>query len=384
MVISCLPIAFATTVSADELPANVDLPLHYRTPHQRVLLIHKDKEADVSVEACIANGLKYELKKGWEIASQDYSGVHTLITGSDFMDRFRTEIGRKPESFEPIAKFVRDGGHLFLYGTYNGRYSEHLRQFGISTGYNQGKTFVSVPGRTGVFFDGVEDRIPEHLLVVSNLVVKTDHVVMLKRGPSCNPGTPFLATLRYGKGRVSILPCEPYWKKDFWIMPIVIRWIANGAPTSLRQKGQTALLSERLCRVTDTSLPQIPDERLETIEEELRKTFSKSYQRATDIAGKESLAQKLAAHALKEIGDLEKAATLRQAAIFFANVVDVENALAALSNRAGLHQLNLPAEQAELLALAVKNLSTIDECVELATRALDLSEAAEDLLEFSA
>jgi hypothetical protein len=131
-------------------------------------------------------------------------------------------------------------------------------------------------------------------------------------------------------------------------------------------------------------LPQIPDERLETIEEELRKTFSKSYQRATDIAGKESLAQKLAAHALKEIGDLEKAATLRQAAIFFANVVDVENALAALSNRAGLHQLNLPAEQAELLALAVKNLSTIDECVELATRALDLSEAAEDLLEFSA
>jgi hypothetical protein len=63
MVISCLPIAFATTVSADELPANVDLPLHYRTPHQRVLLIHKDKEADVSVEACIANGLKYELKR---------------------------------------------------------------------------------------------------------------------------------------------------------------------------------------------------------------------------------------------------------------------------------------------------------------------------------
>lgn len=328
--------------------------------------------------------LKYELQKGWDIAAQDYSGVHTIIAGSNFMDRFRTEVGKKPESFEPLAKFVRDGGHLFLYGTYNGRYSEHLRQFGISTGYNQGKTFVSVPGRTGVFFDGVEDRIPEYLIVVSNLVVKTDHVVMLKRGPGRNPGTPFLATLRYGKGRVSVLPCEPYWKKDFWIMPIVIRWIANGAPTSLRQKDQTVLLSERLRRVTDTSLPDISEELLNAAEDELKKTFSNSYQRATDIAGKESLAQKLAAHALKEIDDLERVATLRQAAIFFASIVDMENALASLSNRAGLHQLNLPAEQAELLAIAAKELSTIDECVELAARALNLSEDAEDLLEFSA
>jgi hypothetical protein len=380
----CLYVAFPTTVSAEELPADVDLPLHYRTPHQRVLLNHKGGEIDVAVEACKANGLKHELLTVWDFAAQDYSGVHTIIAGSKFMDRFGTEIGRKPESFEPLAKFVRDGGHLFLYGNYNGRHSQHLRQFGIKTGVYHGKTFVQESGRGEVLFDGFEDTIPEVMTVVCNLGISTDHVVMLRRGPGRYEGALLMGTLTHGQGRVTILPCQPNWRKEYWIMPIVVRWIANDSPTSLRQKGATALLSERLSRVFDTSLPQIADGTLKAAEGELKKTFSNSYQRATDIAGKDSLAQKLAAHALKEISDLEKVATFRQAAIYFASVADVKNALAALSDRAGLHQLNLPAEQAEMLALAATNLSTLDECVELATSALNLSEDAEDLLEFSA
>jgi len=55
--------------------------------------------------------------------------------------------------------------------------------------------------------------------------------VLLKRGGKAYPGEPKLVTLVHQKGRVTFTLVEPAYKKDYWIITVLLSWIARGCPT---------------------------------------------------------------------------------------------------------------------------------------------------------
>ncbi|WP_372719143.1 hypothetical protein [Novipirellula sp.] len=219
----------------------------------------------------------------------DCSQHHAIIFGTNAIDYFGSDSSeeRKNQVFETLEKFVSSGGHLFMFGSFNGRNAERLKIFGIHTGFVHNDYFRPVPGRTEVLFRGSENLIPAPAKIRSygNFAIDEDRisVVMLRRGTAGDSGeegaeqdpeSPVLATLVYGRGRVSYSPTEPS-ANGLWLVPIAVNWIARGAPTNLEQLETEVVVSKSLLRSKNSnSSKSFPQETLQAIETELVQQFS--------------------------------------------------------------------------------------------------------------
>ena len=80
----------------------------------------------------LENKIKVDRRESIDLKQQDYSAYHLIVGLSNFMDGYGYE--QNPPDFDPLERFVANGGHLLLFGTFNGRNSQNLQRFGISTG----------------------------------------------------------------------------------------------------------------------------------------------------------------------------------------------------------------------------------------------------------
>ena len=183
--------------------------------------------------ACDKYNLAYDTASSYDRNKEDYSAYHTIISGSNDMNYWGDEEGKKPESFRHIEAWINSGGHLVVLGTWNGVNNHHLERFGIKTSYFHTSYFEPVPGVTEKLFAGNEDLVPAdcRLQSVGNFKVSVPHTVLLKRGGKAYPGEPKLVTLVQQKGRVTFTLVEPDYKKDYWIITVLLSWIARGCPT---------------------------------------------------------------------------------------------------------------------------------------------------------
>ena len=207
------------------------LPLLPRAAGQKWLIVCSDDERGRVERACKDHGVPFEVSD-FDIRRQDYSNIHSIVVGSNHMDYWGQGDERKrPESFDPIEKFVEAGGHLIVMGAFNGRNMQHMQRFGITTGVRHCSFYKEVPGRTEVLFAGASD-VPtnRHLQSAGNFHVSVPHVMLVARADN---GEPAVATLAHGKGRVTFTLCEPEWQGDLWFLSAIALWNLRGAPTSL-------------------------------------------------------------------------------------------------------------------------------------------------------
>ena len=210
--------------------------LHYG--YRKVLLIFSRKGLDVAKQACEKYGLAYDVAGNYDMNREDYTAYHTIISGSNKMDYWRSEETKKPEAFRHVEAFVNRGGHLIVLGSWNGRNNHHLGRFGIKTSYYHSGSFEPVPETTALLFQGNEAIIPEDrkMLSVGNFSISIPHTVLLKRGPGSYAGRPALAMLNHQKGRVTFTQVEPNYKAGdfknaYWLITVLLSWVSRGCPT---------------------------------------------------------------------------------------------------------------------------------------------------------
>lgn len=221
------PVAGPTQPVEEELR----LPLLPRAAGQKWLIVCSDDERGRVERACKDYGVPFEVSD-FDLQRKDYAGIHSIVVGSNHMDYWGQGDERKrPESFDPIERFVEGGGHLIVMGSFNGRNMQHMKRFGITTGVLHCSFYKDVPGRTEVLFAGASD-VPTnfHLQSAGNFRVAVPHIVMAARADN---GEPAVATLAHGKGRVTFTLCEPEWQGDLWFLSAIALWNLRGAPTSL-------------------------------------------------------------------------------------------------------------------------------------------------------
>lgn len=280
-------------VTVDPMPK---LRLQYRTADQSILYVVGDGAAEVqpAQQTCDAMKLGFNSIPSLDTLPLDCSKVHAIILGSNAIDFFGGEeqSPHQLQVFSTLEKFVASGGHLLLFGSYNGRNSEHLVTFGIHTSFYHNDFFRPVPGRTDILFAGFENTVPAPALVRSmgNVTIDADRtsVTMLKRGTaseSGQPGTdfepdgPVLATLAYQRGRVSYCPVEPS-AGGLWLVPIAVSWIGRGAPTNEDQLNSDVVVPKSLLRTKNTSItPAFKPSELKAVEQQLGQEY------ASEVAG---------------------------------------------------------------------------------------------------
>ncbi|MBS0204556.1 MAG: hypothetical protein JSS49_16760 [Planctomycetes bacterium] len=201
-----------------------------------LLLMGAGLEQEIAVEACRQARLPYDMLPNFPEAGFDYSRFSLVVIGSNMMDYWGAPERKDPAAFRPLADFVQAGGHLMVFNTFNGRNMEHLQQFGILTGFNHLDTYEMVPGVSEIVFDGLKDLIPAgtYLKQSGHFTVEKPHAVVLRRGPGTLEGSPTVATLRHGAGRVTYSSVEPWYGEPpgFWLVQALIRWAARGAPVT--------------------------------------------------------------------------------------------------------------------------------------------------------
>ncbi|MFV0444512.1 MAG: hypothetical protein ACK5Q5_13160 [Planctomycetaceae bacterium] len=207
-----------------------------RSPEQRVMLIMRTSEAEACGTACRRAGMPFDVAK-FDYQREDYSQYHLIVAGSNDMDYWGNKPERKaPEAFNHIEKFVRDGGHLVVFGTYNCRNMEHLRRFGVETNYYHTGKFARIPGISDVLFAQTEDLVPDNdvLKQAGNFRVTTPHVRLLNRGGGYKSDQAAMATIPVDRGRVTFTTAEPDYGpvKGFWLMQVAILWATRGAPVT--------------------------------------------------------------------------------------------------------------------------------------------------------
>ncbi|MFO1042315.1 MAG: hypothetical protein U0941_11050 [Planctomycetaceae bacterium] len=209
-----------------------------------LLLIGGGLEQESAIEACRQTRLPYHMLPDFPAPGFDYSRFSLIAVGSNVMDYWVAPERKNAAAFQPLADFVKAGGHLLVFNAYNGRNMEHLQQFGIRTGFNHTTTFEMIPGVSEIVFDGVMDRIPtsKYLQQAGDFIVDKPHVVLLRRGPGLVEGGPTVATLKHGTGRVTYSSVEPWYgePKGFWLVHALVHWAGRGAPV-VKQDLDTAL-----------------------------------------------------------------------------------------------------------------------------------------------
>jgi hypothetical protein len=283
------------------------LPLVNRSPDQRVLLaVEWQGEADFMKQVLRDRKMKSDHIIRFDVNQTDYSNYHLVVGGSNCMDAYGAV--PDPAAFDPMEKFVAEGGHLLLFGTYNGRHGGNLSRFGIATGGNHDYAgFDPIPGRSEVLFDGLEKLVPADgkLASAGHFEVSVPHVAFLKRraANTSNPGAASLVTLAYKKGRVTFSQVEPDYQGDRWLLEILLNWSLRGAPTVKEQLNQTVVWDQQtLAELRKQAIPSqaaldaadqqirtelIDDIATATTSEDLRKLgdrLAEMQQQATDPA----------------------------------------------------------------------------------------------------
>ncbi len=296
------PVAYAQVEDAEE--PSPKLRLQYRTEDQAILYVVGQGGAEVppAEQTCDELEISCGSIPSLDTLPLDCSNLHAIIIGSNAIDFFGGEeqSPRQLQVFATLEKFVAGGGHLLLFGSYNGRNSEHLATFGIHTSYFHNDYFRSVPGRTNVLFAGMEDTVPAPKLVHSmgSFTVDEDRswVKMLQRGTAAesgkagaehDPDGPVLATVAYKRGRVSYCAVEPQ-AGGLWLVPIAVKWIARGAPTNEDQLDANVVVPKSLLRVKNSSAtPAFDAATLQKLEQQIDHEF------AADLAGLDTSAEEL-------------------------------------------------------------------------------------------
>ena len=148
--------------------------------------------------------------------------------------------GNKDErAFSAVAEFVKNGGHLVVFGCVNGRNMANLRPFGIVTGASEDFAFEET-GLSKLFLKGSEAAVPSdrHLRSYGSLKCTVPHFPLLKRSTKGDPAfrkDPAVATLTAAAGRVTVTMVEPgptLGGRDdsAWLIGTMVSWIARGCP----------------------------------------------------------------------------------------------------------------------------------------------------------
>ena len=224
------PLAAPEPIAAEPalLPKRIpDLPVG------RVLLVMQyEEELTTARQACERWKLTADYGQHFELGRRDYSQYATLVCGSNNMDDWSTPEGKRPQAFDAVERFVNEGGHLVVFGSFNGRNCEHLQRFGIQTGFQHATTFAAAGPATETFFAGVQDLVPAsgQLRSAGSFTCSRPHEVLLRIGPGRREGEAALITIPHGAGRVTFTGCEPNWKNDLWLITVMLHWISRGSP----------------------------------------------------------------------------------------------------------------------------------------------------------
>ncbi|MEZ5943786.1 MAG: hypothetical protein R3C18_20515 [Planctomycetaceae bacterium] len=345
-----------------------ELPLQIRTPGQRVLLIMGPTEGDPAKAILDELRVPYEQAASFDKEREDYSGVFAIVAGSNSMDYFGQAENKDPEAFQHIRNFVSEGGHLFLFGSFNGRHMGNIDKFGMRIGSKQNSYVVPEEGHTEVLFHGLEDQIPEDLAIRScgHIGMAVDYVSMLNRGKGFHEGLTALTTISVDKGRVSLTMIEPYYRDSMWILPVAIHWVVRGAPTTMKQLDQPPVVDVITFRELQASSQQSLEE---SKQKELRSQVSKRLN-LTKIA-KDERPDRLLTEADKTDSPEEKYVLLRLAADAYAEIGNADGAFAALFAACNLFKTDKIAEQVRLLKRAAETGKTKEVATENSRLALD-------------
>lgn len=288
----------------------------------------------------------------------------------------------EPAAFDHIERFVAKGGHLVLFGTFNGRNCEHLNRFGIKTGFVHAWEFRTVPGRADVLFKGSETVVPTSGKLQSNghFSIEVPHVSLLERGPA-KQTVPFLgsalATLAYKKGRVTFTQAEPgAHEDDLWLVTAVMTWAARGAPTSIEQLDQQVVLDEQALanrrRRKVLAVPSDAEQRAaeQTIHEALRDEFST----ATKSDRKPALAGKLIQMAQTESNPATVFVCFRLARDLYAESGNPAKAFTTIDQLGERFQIDIADMQLEAVRVASKTMRDPISAGELAKACLDMAD----------
>ena len=277
---------------------------------------------------------------------------------------------------------MAEGGHLVLFGTFNGRNCEHLNRFGIKTGFVHAWEFRTVPGRADVLFKGSETVVPTSgkLQSTGHFSIEVPHVSLLERGPA-KQTVPFLgsalATLAYKKGRVTFTQAEPgAHEDDLWLVTAVMTWAARGAPTSIEQLDQQVVLDEQALanrrRRKVLAVPSDAEQRAaeQTIHEALRDEFST----ATKSDRKPALAGKLIQMAQTESNPATVFVCFRLARDLYAESGNPAKAFTTIDQLGERFQIDIADMQLEAVRVASKTMRDPISAGELAKACLDLAD----------
>ncbi len=218
---------------APEVPPPDPMPEEVASRKRLLMLGHIESEFTTFQSALKRTGLAGEVSKTFDKQRDYLADYDTILTGANWFDFYNTPENRDRAAFGNLEQFVEGGGHLVVFGNWNGRNMANLSRYGIKTGNQHTTSFERVGESTDLFFAGSEEFVPPdgRMTSAGNLTCRAPHVVLLKRGPGKAAGQPAVLTLEHQKGRVTVTLCEPHWRKDYWLIHVMVGWIARGCPT---------------------------------------------------------------------------------------------------------------------------------------------------------
>lgn len=367
--------------STDESP--LALPLAYRSPKQRVLLLMHNshtKEIDIAKKALRDNKLNFDQDERFSREQKSYTQYHLIVGGSNCMHDWPKS--QEPGDFQNVERFVAEGGHLLLFGTYGGERCERLEQFGIKTNGAWAAGFRLIPDRSDVFLNGLKEIVPKDGKMTSTggFSILVPHVALLKRaGADPNAEGPVLATLAYKKGRVTYSQVEPDFKSDLWLVTAALTWAARGAPTSIEQLDQRVVLDEQALanRLRPKVLGVPADAEQRAAEQTIREALRDEFSAAMKSDRKPVLANKLIQTAQTEANPATVFVCLRLARDLYAESGNPAKAFATIDQLGERFQIDVADMQLEAVRIASKTMRDPITAGELAKACLDL---ADDLI----
>ena len=355
------------------------LPLVYRSPTQRVLLLlAQEKEATSIKNTLRESKIKFDHQEWFNPTQKDYSSYHLVVGGSNCMDAWAT--ATEPAAFEPLERFVAEGGHLLLLGTFNGRNCEHLRRFGIQTGVSHSLVFRTVPGRSEVLFKGFEATVPvdRKITAYGHFTVSTPHVVFLQRDEAISlPDGPVLATLAYKKGRVTYTQLEPNDDNDLWLITALLTWAVRGGPTVVGQLDQQVVFDEQEI-LERRKLPVPSDSELQVAEQVIREKMRDDITLAATSVDKFILGDRLVQMSLIAADPVTKFASLQMAKDFYAESTSPVKAFEVIRQLQLEYQLDVGAMSLESARTLSEKIQDPAGSAEFAKACLDLADDLAD------
>ena len=205
-----------------------------RIARGKLLLIVDHEEQQTAEEACKKYGLSYDEINTFDAAREDYRAYSTILCGSNKMMYWKSH--KSPEDFQYINAFVEGGGHLVVFGSFNGDGDFQLERYGIHTSYYHGNYFAPSPGKTELLMAGNQDLLPHDGLLhrAGNFTCSSPHVVLLNRVKKTGePDGPLMISMPWKRGRITFNIVEPHWKQPhnaLWLLTATINWISRGSP----------------------------------------------------------------------------------------------------------------------------------------------------------